>query len=131
GGGLELIHRREGVLGLALADAAPADYAEHLFSPLEANRSRSVSSELFAQRLERAVHFGEQCGIGSSVIAVEAPNGAAFDAFVAAADDALRAEDAVLALSERRGVLLLVATEVSEAPSAFERLAARFVSRHG
>jgi CheY-like chemotaxis protein/archaellum biogenesis ATPase FlaH len=127
----ELLHRVEGLLRLPIADAPMPDYEQHLLSPMKARRSRSVPSEAFEERLERAVRFGEECGIGSSVIFVEAPSEADFDAFVAAADDALRAEDAILALSERRGVLLLVATEISEAPQAFTRLGERYLSRRG
>jgi CheY-like chemotaxis protein/archaellum biogenesis ATPase FlaH len=127
----ELLHRVEAMLRMPPAEAPPADYEQHLLSPLRPRHTRSMPSETFLERLELAVRFGDQCGIGSSVIFVEAPSEADFDVFVAAADEALRSEDAVLALSEHRGAVLLVAASTAESPRAFARLAERYAARRG
>lgn len=125
----ELMHRVEAMRRLPAAVAPTPDYKTQLLSPDQARHSRSVPSEVFEERLERAIHFGEECGIASSVAFIEAESEEDFDAFVSAADDVLRAEDAVLAIDERRAVLLLVTTDVCDSATAFGRLVSRYTSR--
>lgn len=124
----ELVHRVESLLRLPVESSFALEPDARLLAP-SARHSRSLPRELFDERLERAVRFGQECGIGSSVVFVEAPSEADLDDLVAAADETLRAEDAVLAVTERRAALLLVATAIGESTHAMARLAERYAAR--
>jgi DNA-binding response OmpR family regulator/KaiC/GvpD/RAD55 family RecA-like ATPase len=92
---------------------------------LAASHRRQVDAYEFQQRAERAHRFGESFGIPSSCLAVEAAHADDLEVVVSAAEKLLRAEDALLVLSDRRALLLLVTGGVSRAPSVVERIKRR------
>jgi len=76
----------------------------------------------FRERLERACRFGDEFGLPSALVGVEASRPASLDALVEAAERTLRAEDAVCRLSGRRALLLLVSTGTGMVPAILARL---------
>lgn len=110
-------------------DSAPADLmdpleAEHLFARV--SKTRLMAESDFNARLERACSLGERVGPSSSLVAVASNSSRRLDQFVEAIDPSLRFEDAVLRVSPRRAVILLVATDVEQATAASERLCEEF-----
>jgi CheY-like chemotaxis protein/KaiC/GvpD/RAD55 family RecA-like ATPase len=94
--------------------------AEELFANV--SHTRLLSQPAFRARLQRACEFGERCGLPSSLVAVSAPSSDALDRFLGTADQKLRLEDAVLRVTKRRAVVLLVAVEAADALPVIERL---------
>ncbi len=110
-------------------DSAPANLmdpleAENLFARV--SKTRLMEETEFNARLDRACSLGERLGPSSSLIAVASNSTQRLDRFVEALDPALRFEDAVLRVSPRRAVILLVATDVENATAASERLCEEF-----
>jgi hypothetical protein len=97
----------------------PAE-AEALFGTIA--DTRVLDREAFQARLVRACRFGHRVGMPSSLVSVSARSAQVLDDYLAVADKQLRFEDAVLRVSRRRAVALLVATDASDAGSVMERL---------
>lgn len=98
--------------------------AEGLFARI--SKTRLLSKEDFEARLGRACSLGDRLGLPSSIVAVSSTSSRTLDQFLAASDESLRFEDATLRVSQRRAVILLVATEHEDAPGATERLCDAF-----
>jgi CheY-like chemotaxis protein/KaiC/GvpD/RAD55 family RecA-like ATPase len=119
----ELLHKVETALRLAAAaPRPPVDPVEAgvLFAPT--SPTRVLSAGEFRDRLRRASEFGARFGTPSTLVAVEAPAADALDRIAGAADRALRLEDALLAVSKRRLLVLLVAADPEQARPVLRRL---------
>ncbi|MGH0033542.1 MAG: response regulator [Myxococcota bacterium] len=130
----ELLHKVELLMHL---DGPPRRWldpgeAEALFATV--SETRRLDEEDFLLRMDRAHRFGVRHGMAASLVTVAGPSAEALDQFEAALDANLRFEDALLRVSKRRAVLLLVATDPAEAGPVVERLldetAARCGQRH-
>ena len=128
---IELIHKLETLLRLS-------EPPEELLDPLEAEalfasiaKSRRLPPDGFRDRLARACKLGERLGLPSSLLTVAADSSERLDSFLEVADATLRFEDASLRVSQRRAVLLLVATECADAGLVFERLCVRYEDSGG
>ena len=122
---LELEHKVETLLRLR-RDRDPrfdSTEAEALFGCVSASRLLEASD--FRDRLARACNFGERHGFVSSLARIEAPHGRSLDRFLESADQELRFEDAILRVSKRRALVLLVATGPGDAPKVIDRLFSR------
>jgi len=118
----ELVHKVDMLLRLGGPPRRwldPAD-AEALFATV--SDRRRLDEEGFRLRLDRAHRFGERYGRPASLVAVSGPSAAALDALEVAADANLRFEDALLRVSRRRTLILLVAIEPADAGVVIERL---------
>ena len=127
----ELVHKVELLMRLeqrAAPKMNPAD-ANALFGNI--SDSRELSAEEFRERLQRACTFGERYGLPSSLVVLSASSSEHLDGFIAIANENLRFEDALLRVSARRVVLLLVATEPGDAGPTTERLCDRFCDAAG
>jgi len=128
---IELVRKVEMLLRL---ESAPAD----LMDPLEAgdlfariSKTRLLDRSDFVARLDRAFGLGEKLGLPSCLVTVTSTSSRALDRFLETTDDAIRFEDAILRVSARRGVILLVATEWEEAVVVTERLCDAFAQADG
>lgn len=122
----EFLHKVEMLLRL---DESPAHWmdpveAENLFARI--SKTRLMTTADFEARLERACHLGDRLGLASSLVAIAAKSSRQLDQFVETIDPALRFEDAILRVSPRRAVVLLVATDLENAQGASERLLEAF-----
>jgi len=122
----ELMHKIEMLLSLSgsapqLVDPAEA---EALFGSV--STTRVLEEPAFRSRLARACDFGDRFGQISSLVAYEAPSGAYLDRLLEVADENLRFEDALLRVSGRRMLVLLIATPPQHAEEVLERLQACF-----
>ncbi len=118
----ELLHKLETLLRLEGPPPtllAPGE-AHALFGP--SARKRVLAAADFRERLARAADFGERFGVPSTLLAIEAPAADLLDQLVSLSETALRFEDAVLVVSKRRVLVLLVAAEVDQAALVGERL---------
>jgi DNA-binding response OmpR family regulator/KaiC/GvpD/RAD55 family RecA-like ATPase len=118
----EFLHKVHTLLRLegpptALMDPAEA---EALFATIA--DSRQLDPEAFQERLTRASRFGQRFGLPSSLVSVSARSAHSLGDFLAIADKQLRFEDAILRVSRRRAVVLLVAVDAIDASSVMERL---------
>ena len=86
-------------------------------------QSRVLPDDRFRARLDRACDFGVRFGIPSTLLAVAAPSVDVLDRMVSAADSTLRFEDAVLVVSKRRILILLVASEQAHCATVLGRIA--------
>jgi CheY-like chemotaxis protein len=86
-------------------------------------QTRVLPDDRFRARLDRACDFGVRFGIPSSLLAVAAPSADVLDRMVNAADATLRFEDAVLVVSKRRMLALLVASEQDNCGTVLDRIA--------
>jgi DNA-binding response OmpR family regulator/KaiC/GvpD/RAD55 family RecA-like ATPase len=120
----ELLHKIETALRLAVATPPPVDPVDagRLFAPTSVTRVLSVGE--FRDRARRATDFGTRFGTPSTLVAVEAPSGDVLDRIAGAADRVLRLEDALLAVSKRRLLVLLVAADLEQARAVIRRLLA-------
>jgi DNA-binding response OmpR family regulator/KaiC/GvpD/RAD55 family RecA-like ATPase len=118
----ELLHKIETALRLELPTRPSLDPidAESLFSPTSSSRMLSIGE--FRDRVRRASAFGASFGTPSTLAALEAPSGDVLDRIAGAADRVLRLEDALLAVSKRRLLVLLVAADLEQARSVVARL---------
>lgn len=118
----ELVHKVETLLrlsGPAPRVVDPSD-AQALFGT--PSTSRLIEAVDFHARLSRAASFGERYGLPSSLVLVSGASGDGVDRLVELADSQLRFEDALLRVSRRRVLVLLVATEPADAPEVMQRL---------
>jgi CheY-like chemotaxis protein/KaiC/GvpD/RAD55 family RecA-like ATPase len=83
---------------------------------------RVLDREPFAERLERALKFGDRYGVDSAVLAVEAPTPEMMEAFVGVADETLRGDDTVGLIAPDRALVLLLLTPVELGEPAIVRL---------
>lgn len=120
----EFLHKVETLLRLAAPTSSFVDplEAEALFATISS--SRLLEAEAFNLRLARACSFGERCGHPSALVALSASSSQEIDALIEIADTELRFEDAILRVSKRRVVILLVATEPADGPGVVDRLIA-------
>jgi DNA-binding response OmpR family regulator/KaiC/GvpD/RAD55 family RecA-like ATPase len=118
----ELLHKIETALRLALPAKPSADPidAGTLFAPTSSSRMLSIGE--FRDRARRAAAFGASFGTPSTLAALEAPSGDVLDRIAGAADRVLRLEDALLAVSKRRLLVLLVAADLEQAQPVVGRL---------
>jgi len=120
----ELLHKIETALRLALPAKPRVDPIEAgtLFAPTSSSRILSIGE--FRDRVRRASAFGASFGTPSTLAALEAPAGDVLDRITGAADRVLRLEDALLAVSKRRLLVLLVAADLEQARPVLGRLIA-------
>jgi CheY-like chemotaxis protein/KaiC/GvpD/RAD55 family RecA-like ATPase len=118
----ELLHKVDTLLRLVGKRPPVVDpaYAKDLFGA--GAPSRLLNSLEFRERVQRARDFGARFGVPSVLVAVSAPSVEAADALTGAAERSLRQEDALLVVSKRRLVLLLVAAESTQAQPVVERI---------
>ncbi len=118
----ELLHKIETSLRLALPSKPSVDPVEAgtLFAPTSATRNLSIGE--FRDRVRRACAFGTSFGTPSTVLALEAPAGDVLDRISGAADRVLRLEDALLVVSKRRLMVLLVAADLEQSRPVLGRL---------
>jgi len=118
----ELLHKIENALRLAVAARPPLDPVEAgvLFAP--SSPTRILSAGEFRDRVRRASEFGARFGTPSTLAAVEAPAADVLDRIAGAADRVLRLEDALLVVSKRRLLVLLVAADLEQARPVVLRL---------
>jgi CheY-like chemotaxis protein len=93
--------------------------------------SRVQAAPEFRDRLTRSCDFGTRFGAASTLVAVTAAAAGVVDSLIGVADHELRFEDAVLLVSKRRALLLLVAADPGCAPVVMERLIARLTAAGG
>ena len=122
----EFLHKIETLLRLGSPPEMMLEplEAEALFASI--SKTRLLPSDEFHDRLERACHLGERLALPSSMTAIAADSAESLDHFLDVVDQTLRFEDAVLRVSRRRAVLLLVATECADATAVLDRLFVRF-----
>lgn len=127
----ELLHKID--ILLRLTDPPPRlmdpEDAMALFGSV--SPSRALAPAEFRDRLARACDFGTRFGARSTLVAVAAPTAGVVDALLGVADHELRFEDAVLLVSKRRALLLLVAADPGCAPLVMERLLGRLEAAGG
>jgi DNA-binding response OmpR family regulator/KaiC/GvpD/RAD55 family RecA-like ATPase len=118
----ELLHKIETALRLSLPAKPAVDPidAGSLFSPTSSSRILSIGE--FRDRARRAAAFGASFGTPSTLAALEAPSGEVLDRIAGAADRVLRLEDALLSVSKRRLLVLLVAADLEQAQPVVGRL---------
>jgi len=118
----ELLHKVETALRLSLPAKPAVDPidAGSLFSPTSSSRMLSIGE--FRDRARRAAAFGTSFGTPSTLVALEAPSGEVLDRIAGAADRVLRLEDALLSVSKRRLLVLLVAADLEQAQPVVARL---------
>ena len=118
----ELLHKIETALRLSLPAKPAVDPidAGSLFSPTSSSRMLSIGE--FRDRARRAAAFGASFGTPSTLAALEAPSGEVLDRIAGAADRVLRLEDALLSVSKRRLLVLLVAADLVQAQPVVGRL---------
>ncbi len=118
----ELLHKVETALRLSLPAKPAVDPidAGSLFSPTSSSRMLSIGE--FRDRVRRAAAFGTSFGTPSTLAALEAPSGEVLDRIAGAADRVLRLEDALLSVSKRRLLVLLVAADLEQAQPVVGRL---------
>jgi len=118
----ELLHKVETALRLSLPAKPAVDPidAGSLFSPTSSSRMLSIGE--FRDRARRAAAFGTSFGTPSTLVALEAPSGEVLDRIAGAADRVLRLEDALLSVSKRRLLVLLVAADLEQAQPVVGRL---------
>ncbi|RIK97112.1 MAG: hypothetical protein DCC71_21935 [Proteobacteria bacterium] len=122
---LELEHKVETLLRLRRAPEVGWDEgeAEALFGRITTSRVLELGD--FRDRVARACSFGERHGLPSSIVRLHASGAAALDAWIEAANEDLRFEDAILRRGKRDAVVLLVATAPNDATKVIERTTAR------
>jgi CheY-like chemotaxis protein/archaellum biogenesis ATPase FlaH len=118
----ELQHKLETLLRLAGPPTRLIEPAEAHALFGVSSRERLISSAAFRERLGRAADFGERFGVPSTLLALEAPSTDLLDHVISLADDFLRFEDAVLVVSKRRALILLIAAELAQGGLVMERL---------
>jgi DNA-binding response OmpR family regulator/KaiC/GvpD/RAD55 family RecA-like ATPase len=121
---VELMHKVETLLRLPRSREARAFgevETEALFGSFAG--SRLLEMDEFAERVARAVDFGEKYGMTSSLVAICAESGEDLDRWIEVANRHLRFEDAMLRLDKRTAIVLFVATAPQYAPRVVERLA--------
>jgi len=118
----ELLHKVETALRLSLPAKPAVDPidAGSLFSPTSSSRMLSIGE--FRDRARRAAAFGTSFGTPSTLAALETPSGEVLDRIAGAADRVLRLEDALLSVSKRRLLVLLVAADLEQAQPVLGRL---------
>ncbi len=84
--------------------------------------TRMLDECAFREQLERACRFGDEFGLGSVLVALEVPDAHALEALTVACEKALRSEDALCAVADRRLLLLLVGTESEIVSRILDRL---------
>jgi DNA-binding response OmpR family regulator/KaiC/GvpD/RAD55 family RecA-like ATPase len=128
---IELEHKVATLLRLRRAPSArfDGDEAEALFGRVSA--TRLLEEPEFRERAERAVEFGQRHGLPSTVARLQAKAEADLDAWIDAANEDLRFEDAVTRCGKREAFVLLVATGPSEAPKVLERTTGRCAQAQG
>jgi len=128
---IELEHKVETLLRLRRVRDHRFDGAEveELFGRVSA--LRLLEAPEFRERTARAVEFGERHGLPSSIASLRAGAERELDAWIDAANEDLRFEDAVLRRGKLGAVVLLVATPPNEAPKVLERTTARCVELSG
>jgi CheY-like chemotaxis protein len=127
----ELLHKVDTLLRLTGPATRPVDPADAQALFVSSSASRLLENAEFDARVSRACSFGERYGLPSSLALVSSTTGESLDAFVETAQGNLRYEDALLRVSRRRAVVLLVATEPADAPEVMERLSARLAESAG
>lgn len=128
---IELEHKVETLLRLRRVRDHRFDgaEAEELFGRVSA--LRLLEAPEFRERTTRAVEFGERHGLPSSIASLRAGSELELDAWIDAANEDLRFEDAVLRRGKLGAIVLLVATAPNEAPKVLERTTARCGERSG
>jgi CheY-like chemotaxis protein/archaellum biogenesis ATPase FlaH len=119
----ELLHKVEALLRY---DPAPSPVAARGDAEVllgEESPRRTLDEPAFRERLARALQFGDEFGLPSTLVAVRAPSADTLDAFIGAAETHLRPEDAVLTVSKSSALLLLVACPLDQAAPVARRLA--------
>lgn len=117
-----LLHKLETLLRLEGPPPQLLDPAEAQALFGLSGRKRVLTSADFRERLARAVAFGERFDVPSTLLAIETPAADLLDQLLSVSEAALRFEDAILIVSKRRALVLLVAAELAQATLVSERL---------
>lgn len=121
----ELRRKIETLMRLPPEEPIPGADDDPAVVELLTSKRRKVRDPEMRARIERAAEFGDSYGIPSTLVALEADWEEGPDALVAAAEAALRAEDALLVRGERRMLVLLVAASMEQAEAVMGRIARR------
>lgn len=127
----ELLHKIELLLRLGGPPPPLLDHADAQALFGATSESRVLTASDFRERIDRACEFGSRFSVTSTLVALAAPSAEVLDRLVGAADSALRFEDALLLVSKRRALLLLVAAEPDHVPAVMERLERRLAEAGG
>ncbi len=92
---------------------------------LASSPSREVDLEEFQRRLETSVEFGSAYELTCTLARVRCEDEDALDLLIAAAQETLRSEDAVLRIDETSLAMLLIAAEPQQADAVLTRMIAR------
>jgi len=127
----EVLQKVETLLQLPVADVEVEDTVviDELLGQQAA--MEVLDEDAFSERVELVQRFGEEYGLPSTVVAIEARDDETLDALLEQARHVLRSEDAALRLSKRRALLLLCATDVATTPMVLRRLGARLETAGG
>lgn len=125
----ELLHKIETLL--LQAEPATVDYqSEDAEALLDVDgRTRLLEAGAFRERLVRAQRFGREFGMESALVFMQAESPEANDALQSAAEEALRAEDALVAIDKQRLVALFVCCELANVERILQRFAAGVEAR--
>jgi DNA-binding response OmpR family regulator/KaiC/GvpD/RAD55 family RecA-like ATPase len=125
----ELSHKIESVL--LQAEPARLDCAsEDAEALLDVDgRTRLLDATAFRERVARAQRFGREFGMESMLAFLEAESAEARDALQGAAEEALRAEDALLAFDKHRLVVLIVCCGPGNAEGVLRRFGSGVTAR--
>jgi len=128
---IELEHKVETLLRLRRERDHRFDgaEAEALFGRVSA--VRLLEAPEFRERAARAVGFGERHGMHSTIASLRAATESELDAWIDAANEDLRFEDAVLRRGKLEAAVLLVATGPNDAPKVIDRTTARCAESRG
>ncbi len=125
----ELLHKIESLL--LHAEPATLDYqSEDAEALLDVDgHMRMLEPEAFRERLARARRFGREFGMESALVFMQATSAEARDALQSAAEEALRAEDALIEIDKQRLVALFVCCEIANVERILQRFAAGVEAR--
>jgi len=128
---IELEHKVETLLRLRRDPDQRFDSAEAeaLFGRVSA--VRLLEAPEFRERAARAVDFGERHGMPSTIASLRAATESELEAWIDAANEDLRFEDAVLRRGKLEAAVLLVATGPNDAPKVIDRTTARCAESRG
>lgn len=121
----EVLHKVDALLRLTPPDSLDVDDEDCDLMLVAASRGRKVEDAEFRTRAERAARLGERFEVPSILVALETQDPDHLEAVESAAEDTLRAEDALLRVGDRRSLLLLVAAGPERARPIMARIQRR------
>ncbi len=107
---------------LIRTESPPPDLQEFAMLREDDNDSVVLEEAPFRRRLERAAVMARRFDIASCLLTLEVPGSEELDHVMSVADEELRMEDSIHAVSENRAVFLLVGAPVEGASAGLGRL---------